>query len=403
MGIHDFIDFVQRNGQCIYPLQLMDGVKNHSDDDDDECDDECDSAGSARAIIVLVPSTYTKKEIISWPLREFAKFQKIDADYSWDNWGFDKIEGYREILFDEDKWWNQAIWMSPTFKDHYLVNFEPAVYDAFVLGNATAEQLPWGYIANVFRCRNLPTPPTKELALAKILDCGKENLFEYEGLPLEPLPVPQAYLSLYNEIMSRPTFSTFFTYSVKPPPQLSKARLSILVKDNVSLVQPPAGSVNALSLPKLKVYPDFRIGGETTFCVKYDPDEAVFAFTFRPSLSMNVNIQPKYDNMCIYCWVLHRWIGSYTCILHQAIDAQPYKAAAAAMIRSEVVGLSLNLESLRSVEPPPTLNASFTEKGEKYDLTLRQKAFTPQYSEHKAVEDHFWRSPPALPPPPWEI
>ena len=52
-------DFVQRNGQNSTPLELL----NSPDDDDEHLEPE--QSGSSEAIVVRVPKTISKREILS--------------------------------------------------------------------------------------------------------------------------------------------------------------------------------------------------------------------------------------------------------------------------------------------------------------------------------------------------
>ena len=181
MGLHDYVDFVQRNGQTLIPLVLLE------DDDDDEFF-EPGSAGSSDAIIVTIPKSTSKRDILSWSLSEFAKYPKIAGTYCWSDWEFKEVDGYDQVLQNSDaKWWDQCIWESPTYPNHYLVNFEPETFKAFVNGSVSAWQLPGHYLDEVFGNRSVTRPSTKELCLEKVLNAGVENLWEYDDKQLEPI------------------------------------------------------------------------------------------------------------------------------------------------------------------------------------------------------------------------
>ncbi len=77
MGINDYIDFVQRNGQCLEPVVFI--------DEDEEDEYSPDSYGSSEAVLVRVPISFTKRDILSWPLTEFAKFPIIKCGLNFIN------------------------------------------------------------------------------------------------------------------------------------------------------------------------------------------------------------------------------------------------------------------------------------------------------------------------------
>jgi hypothetical protein len=349
MGIHDFIDFVQRNGQDIYSFHLLDN------EEDTEIEEE--RSGSNKATIVVIPKIYSKKDILSWSLREFAKFPKIEVTYSWDDWDFKEITGYQEILMDYKNWWDATIWESSSIPGCYLVNFEPNTYNTFILGNPSPWQIPQYFLDMIFSNRGLSTPSTKELALKKIINSGNENLWEYYGFELEPLTIPQNYSTVYNEVMASPVFTNIFVYDLITPPGLSMARLAILIKDNVRS-----------SETRLQVHTTSKtLGGETSFCEEYSSiGKSKYSFCFSP------NIQTKLSNLegCICCGSA-RWTGIYTCYQHQNENINKNKSIAEMRIAAQAESLCDNLESLRNIRPPATLNCSFSEKSIQYDLVLQ--------------------------------
>lgn len=145
MGVHDYIDFVQRNGQCVASLFFL---------DNDEDDPGLQYETSDQAILVMIDKKYSKADILSWHLREFAKFPTVKVTYSADDWNFIEVQGYSEILMADKEWWDQAIWESPSVPGIYLVNFEPNTYNAFVLENFIPEKIPQSYLDDVFGNRN---------------------------------------------------------------------------------------------------------------------------------------------------------------------------------------------------------------------------------------------------------
>jgi hypothetical protein len=180
MGVHDYIDFVQGNGQCLSPLTLL--TDADADVGAEEDDDGNGAVGSTRAILVRVPDSCTVRDILSWRLTDFAKYPVHEAKYSWDDWGFENVRGYRKILMgDSDRWWEQSIWRSPTFPGEWLVTFEPGTYAAFVRGEAQPELIPWWYYRCVFGSRPDSCPLNKKLAYKRIVDSGALNVREFDG------------------------------------------------------------------------------------------------------------------------------------------------------------------------------------------------------------------------------
>lgn len=188
MGVHDYVCFVQRNGQCLYELNLI-----SEQSDEDLSDDEFDGCGSNSALIVFIPTTYTIRDILSWHLHRFKDFTVKEVNYSWDNWNFEGYDGYGDILSEKDKWWEQCIWESPSEPGFYLVNFEKGAYQAFVLGEARPEQIPKNYIKEVFNNRNLEVPTNKEDALNKILINKKDLMYDYLSFVED-----NTHLKIYN-------------------------------------------------------------------------------------------------------------------------------------------------------------------------------------------------------------
>jgi hypothetical protein len=182
MGIHDYIDFIQRNGQHI-------GKLDYAEDEEESFED----TGSSEAILVRIPTTYTKRDILSWPLTEFAKFPAVKYNYSWDNWDFEPALGYHEVLSGDKEWYDQTIWQSSAKSGEWLVNFEPEEYNAFVLGKGDPTSISWNYYKFVFQNRNMGylfdsfeflSPELRNqrkiYGYNLIVNSGERNLLEYD-------------------------------------------------------------------------------------------------------------------------------------------------------------------------------------------------------------------------------
>lgn len=180
MGFHDYCDFVQRNGQTLISLNLLDD--DDSSDDSGSGDD--DSCGSDRAIVVRIPKTVDIREILDWPLARFRDYPHLDLKYSWDDWDFEAppdvsqvcegVLGYRDVLMGDDdssRPWAAAVWESPCYPGEWLVNFEPGCFDVFVRSSQWS-RVPRSYLRCVFSMRTLTMPPAKADACAAIAAGG---------------------------------------------------------------------------------------------------------------------------------------------------------------------------------------------------------------------------------------
>lgn len=335
MGVHDYVDFIQRNGQDIFPLS---GDEN--------------STGASHAILVLIPKKHTKRDILSWTLTEFQKFHIKEVGYSWDDWDFEEVEGYRELLLDDHKWWDVAIWESPTIPNTYIVNFEPETYKAFVLGQEDSNKISKRYYKTVFGNRDVDMPDTKALAYEKIINSGSENLWEYDGNMLLPLTIPAWYSELR---LNLPVLNDIFVYKLQTPPNLTKGRLAILIKDNVK------------SSTDLVIPITHATGlGETTFCKTYDPNGiSTYYFQFIP----NIPIDIKAAQGCLKCGN-NCWTGLYTCLNHKYYNTSELKAEIEGKISDEAEQSRKNLITLQQSGAPEVLTCDFTEKDVYYHLIL---------------------------------
>ena len=342
MGVHDYVCFVQRNGQCLNQLELLpEGPEGNSDDEGDHSDDEFDGCGSRSAAIVFVPNSFSVREILSWPLSRFRDFTMKKVGYSWDGWSFEEYEGYDGAL-RADNWWEQSIWQSPSAPGFHLVNFEEGAYQAFVLGEARADQIPRNYLNEVFSNRHSDIPSTKEEALAKILEAGPENLWSYDRGRLEVPILPTEARSLYDEINATPFFSRSHIYSTPLPVEIGSIRYATLISDE---------------LQKLDL--GYHM---TTQPVK------------GPDCQMNLSFSPPSythsTSSCLFC-EKRRWPALETCLEHRNREIAPRKAELNRQAREQLDLYMKRLSEMRGFRPPETVTVSFNERGVQYTPVLR--------------------------------
>ena len=340
MGVHDYISIIQRSKQNILsPLE--------------------EGCGATKASIILVPKSYSKEEILGWKLTSFAKFKCIQSKYSWDDWDFKDVKGYRKLLLDEKlhtEWWDLAIWESPSFPGVYLVNFEPDEYNAFVLEKIEPEKISREYYQEVFENRDVDMPTPKSEAYKKIIDCGVENLFEYRKEKLSIDANISEYSRLLKEIMSRKVLCSNFIYKLKnPPPELSRARLAILIKDNIN--------EQGLFLPS----PSIFNSNESGYCKTYSSDEATFEFRMTPSLI--IELDDRLMNGCMMC-CKRRWTGRYTCYNHISQEEKLDIAKHIQKIEKNASEILENLKKYIDISIPSKMKCSFEERGVQYNLQL---------------------------------
>lgn len=339
MGVHDYCCFIQRNDQCIYQFTTT------SDEEDSSC-------GSSDAIIVLVPQTFTKRDILSWPLNEFKKFKKINATYSWDEWGFEELEDYSDILSEDRKWYDQTVWESSSKPNYWLVNFEPKAYDAFVLQNVKPIKISKEYYEIVYENRGMQLPKPKQLAFDKIFNAGEENLYEYDGKVLKPLLIPKNFVNLHKKFEKNVLFTKKFKYSYKTPqsPNLFKDRIRVLIQDNI-------------------VCPEKLLKVSYRSWVNYDPHGiSEMEFLFTPNVK--TWFEPELIDGCLKCGKT-RWIGKYVCLAHLGENVEELKSKRILKIKNESKILSENINLFEDMCAPCNLTCPFlNEKGVKYDLIL---------------------------------
>ena len=370
MGLLDYTDFIGHGGdQFLTPLKLLapgkvdkrDGER-HGGEDENESGDE-DTEVVCDAILVRVPAEFSRRDILSWPLERFSKFPVHRSRYSCDDWAFDSVEGYGDVLLnlngdngeEPDGWWRKAIWKSPTFPDEWLVNFVPGAYDAFVLGRADPGRIPWKYYHSAFGLPGWPLPRTKKAAYSCIRNCSFRNLWEYDGKTLEPLPMPAGLVRARDRLGSSPLFAGEHLYRLaKRPAAISPVRMDILVLDHAS-----ANSA---------LYRACR-ASQTKLVSNPLDGSAIASFVFRPTRSLFV---PKeLSDGCLECGE-KREMGKYTCGDHTETprmrqEAMARISASAGKIENYILRA---LAPVAQKGPPATLSLSFTEKGVQYDLVL---------------------------------
>jgi hypothetical protein len=184
MGIHDFVCFVQRNGQYLNSFPPYEY--------------------EAQAMIVKIPtstptSITTKYDILSWDLEKFKEFSAVKVNYSIESYEFEGLSGYPEILSCTMNWWDQTIWQSPDADGFWLVNFSLDAYKIFVAQDANEFEKVYGlvnldhivdsdteeddtlhdFLLELFDNRAQIFPGSFKKAWKKIKYAGKDNLLEY--------------------------------------------------------------------------------------------------------------------------------------------------------------------------------------------------------------------------------
>jgi len=330
MVVHDYICFIERNGQDLYGLQYEgDYNKFH-------------------AVIVMVPKIYSKAEILSWKLSEFSKYPIKRYQYSWDNRDFTRLSSYSDALWSCNSWWDQTIWTAPELPNMYLVNFDPGAYDAFVLEKSTPESISLDYYQRVLSNRYLDMPHDKITAYNFIMNCGIENLAEYHRTKPPSIDIPDAYTSLYKSVMSLPLFSNKFCYKLEVSlPELHYSRLAVLIGDNVKCK-------NNIMRPGV------------SYCVTPYVSKNKYIFTYIPTI--DVKIPDILLKGCLICGK-RRCRTKYTCVDHydSNIDIDMHNGKIAD-VASDLIN---NLNILADQKLPDTLFAEFTEKGITYNLSLK--------------------------------
>jgi len=401
MGVHDYVCFVERNGQDLrgfepterpvpfrregYRAALSepsdthlpavgapeeDGEDESSVSTDDDLIDPFDydgEVGCGIAVLVKVPTAHARQEILSWKLSEFERFPTVRAEYDYDGWCFEKVEGYNaDGAIYSSHWYEQAVWRSPTYPDTWLVNFHPKAYEAFVRGEIPPERIPARYWEEVFGNRGRPLPPTKREAYAAVVDSGRLNLWELDGSPPpEPLKLPPKYVALRQKLEEAMPPATAYTL-MGPLPGFTKARLGVLLGDHIEAT---------VGAPLEVVRP--RPNGPGYSFLEYHESAAGWALvslSFR--LTADVTLPARLTNRCLACPALPD-LGSHFCLRHAGYAGQPGTAAelrrgAEQKIAEYAEGMCARIEGLllAGLAPPDYVEARFEDRCENYRLRL---------------------------------
>lgn len=174
MGVHDYISFIQRNGQCLIEIEPSQPEENNTKEDIDPDSLESDSCGLAEAVLVKVPMSFSKDDITRWYPQQFATYQFFKTGYSWDNieFEFEENDGglreYFEAISSGEA--NDGLWESSHYPGVWLVVFTPKEHDIFVMGKYTdPNDISYSYYSSVFKGRQEELPNTKEEAFGKIM------------------------------------------------------------------------------------------------------------------------------------------------------------------------------------------------------------------------------------------
>lgn len=142
----DFCDYIQKNGQT---LAALENCYSHDEGEPDVATqdvidefNECIESGSDEAIIVMIPNDISLKEIKTWPLAKFSEFPVLKTQYDPEEWEFQAVEGYRQVLLESE---DASVWSSFSRPGFHLINFEPGAYQAFVKGESKPDDIPWDY------------------------------------------------------------------------------------------------------------------------------------------------------------------------------------------------------------------------------------------------------------------
>jgi len=331
MGIHDYIDFIQRNGQNVYSLDILDDATDELNPRGDDDIDDCENTSSA-AIIVHIPKTIGKETILSMNLPDMQQFQYHEEEFDSDEWDFVETKGHNDAIH-KDEIFEQIFWESEKYPDHYLINFEPNSYKAFVQNKIKPELIPWAYFESVFENRNRELPLIKEHAFKIIQNSGNINLNEFHNIKKEPIPCALEYLDKIKEINSRPIFSQNYSYKLKNKDEsISVARLFFLVRDNISIPN---------ELIKVNVISDnYKSGKTATYS---------YPMIFNINFSYKISIDTKLINGCIMCGGL-RDAGCFTCCNHEFSEIRLNEAKE--KVIKECERLLKIMNTLTIYEPP---------------------------------------------------
>jgi len=132
MGIHDFICFIQNNGQNLvkYEIPDEDFLKNF--------EFNFETVGG-RILYLVDVSRFSDEEIYSSSLKIFEPFS--EENYSWDSWEIQNKNGYRDFICDD-----QLIFR---YDDSKYLTFSPHLYNLFIKNN-DPENVLYCVYCNIF-------------------------------------------------------------------------------------------------------------------------------------------------------------------------------------------------------------------------------------------------------------
>ena len=189
MGVHDYVCFVQRNGQCVErfePLLTFKEInleKRNSLKDAKKADrfwikaqvfkeylpkywkTDAESFhdfidGDYDPVVVTLPGELTRDEILEMDLRLFKLYPNEVCEYSCDSWEFDKYTEYRDLLIGNipnkencsDEIY-ESVWRA---KDgNWRVNFNPFCWDAFVTEKIKSKYIPYSCFNTILQNRGI--------------------------------------------------------------------------------------------------------------------------------------------------------------------------------------------------------------------------------------------------------
>jgi hypothetical protein len=164
MGVTDFECLIERNGQVLHGIELLEQPMTTEQELKNFCEDEWDGkisedllqdvmdsyegAGARMGRLILIPRSLSLEEVTSIPLLELGKYPFRDEIYDWDEWDFPNFEGHSkfkmgEIPFPTSR---ECLWSND---DHWIISINPMVYDVYIRQLYPPELVPlaWYLIA----------------------------------------------------------------------------------------------------------------------------------------------------------------------------------------------------------------------------------------------------------------
>ena len=342
MGVSEYICFIQRNGQNVTSLVLGESEPNRfpvlrtSNYTERIVNKHADCG---KAIVVLVPGSYSLPDILSFELKDFRKFEYVKTYHNWDTRQFKGIKGYYDVLMenpdDNAEWWEYAVWTSLSFPGYWLVNFEFMSYHVFVrftdkihgkshrhMSDKLLDLIPMSFFEEIFGNRSLPCPESKRDAFNEIQTFGKYDLKKYHDKNYQYnckyITVEHEYHEvkrnfLKKDIIVRLCSGNLYNYTFtkgvldKKISNLSitPTRFNVLVGDYI-----PKGVHNGCELLKPELLHKW-----------YKPNGKELNETFNLYYTFRLKIDLDNDDIsgCLKC-KKRRWIESLYCYEHKDID-----------------------------------------------------------------------------------